>query len=144
MSIKILYGSETGNSINLADKAAANFKAAGKEAEVLDMGQVSFDSLKGYESVIVITSTFGDGEPPFNAATLHEELKSKNGEELKDLKFAVYALGQSFYPLFAQTGVDFDEYLENNGASRIKEVFKSDDDFEETFEPWLEEVKKSI
>lgn len=144
MNIKIIYGSETGNSINLAEKAKEILSLDGDDVEILDMSDVSFDNLKTYENVLVLTSTFGDGEPPFNAANLHEELKNKSGDELRNIKFAVYALGQSHYLLFAKTGEDFDEYLSNNGANRVKEVFKSDDDFDETFEPWLAEVKKSL
>lgn len=144
MDFKILYGSETGNSINLAEKAKDILSLDGNDVESIDMSEVSFDKLKTYKNVLVITSTFGDGEPPFNAANLHEELKNKRGDELKGVSFAVYALGQSHYPLFAQTGLDFDEYLHNNGAKRIRNVLKSDDDFEETFESWLNDVKNKV
>ena len=141
MDIKILFGTETGNSSMLADKAKDILSADGITAEVLDMGDVDFEKLKTFENVIIITSTFGDGEPPFNATALHEELQGKTGNELQNTKFAVFALGQSIYEKFAQTGIDFHNFMLANGATAVAELAKSDDDFDETFEPWLNEIK---
>lgn len=141
MSIKILYGSETGNSADLANQAEGILTSAGLDAQVFDMAGVSFDDLKGFEKVLIVTSTFGDGEPPFNATNLYNELQNNTGQDLTNLKYAVFALGQSIYPQFAKTGFDFHEFLAENGAKSVKEVQTSDDDFYTTFEPWLNEVK---
>ena len=141
MDIKILFGTETGNSSMLADKAKILLENSGITAEVLDMADVDFEKLKTFENVIIITSTFGDGEPPFNATSLYEELKAKRGSELENTKFAVFALGQTIYEKFAQTGIDFHNFLTANGAKPVAEITKSDDDFDETFEPWLNEIK---
>ncbi len=141
MDIKILFGTETGNSSMLADKAKVLLAADGITAEVLDMSDVDFARLKTFENVIIITSTFGDGEPPFNATALYEELKSISGDELSHTKFAVFALGQTIYEKFAQTGIDFHNFMIANGATPVMEVTKSDDDFDDTFEPWLHKVK---
>ena len=141
MDIKILFGTETGNSSMLADKAKLLLEASGITAEVLDMGDVDFAKLKTFENVIIITSTFGDGEPPFNATALYEELQASTGDELTNTKFAIFALGQTIYEKFAQTGIDFHNFLTANGAKPVAELAKSDDDFDETFEPWLNEIK---
>ena len=141
MDIKILFGTETGNSSMLADKAKVLLDASGFTAEVLDMSDVDFARLKTFENVIIITSTFGDGEPPFNATALYEELKAASGDELSHTNFAVLALGQTIYEKFAQTGIDFYNFMVANGAKPVTELAKSDDDFDETFEPWLNEIK---
>ena len=141
MDIKILFGTETGNSSMLADKAKVILNADGITAEVLDMTDVDFDKLKTFKNVIIITSTFGDGEPPFNATSLHEQLQNHTGTELENTKFAVFALGQTIYEKFAQTGIDFHNFMVANGAKPVADIKTSDDDFDETFEPWLNEVK---
>lgn len=62
MKVNILYGSETGNSENLAGTAANELKKAGFEAEVQDMSGVRAADLENMTRLLVITSTWGDGE----------------------------------------------------------------------------------
>src|SRR5690606_19745514 len=72
--LTILFGSQTGTAESLAKKAA---KEAGKRnfaATVLDMAQTDLVKLAGEKNVLVITSTYGDGEPPDNAKALHAAL----------------------------------------------------------------------
>lgn len=110
MKVNILYGSETGNSENLAGTAANELKKAGFEAEVQDMSGVRAADLENMTRLLVITSTWGDGEPPSNAAELHDELSAAN-VNLSGLTYAVLGLGESYYDHFCQAAIDFDEYL---------------------------------
>ena len=141
MQINIIYGSETGNCESLAKDAQKFFVDNNISAIVEDMSDVTFDSLQSYQNLIVITSTWGDGEPPSNAIRLHDDLASAKDVDLSNLNYAVFAIGQSFYDYFCQAGKDFDEYLSNLGANRIKEITLCDDDFDEIFQPWLNTIK---
>lgn len=139
MKVNILYGSETGNSENLAGTAANELKKAGFEAEVQDMSGVRAADLENMTRLLVITSTWGDGEPPSNAAELHDELSAAN-VNLSGLTYAVLGLGKSYYDHFCQAAIDFDEYLAALGAERILELEKADGEFEDVFSVWIGNV----
>ncbi len=143
MEIKVLYGTETGNSEKLANDAKKYLDSNGFSAQVVDMGNVKIGDLASYEAALLITSTWGDGEPPANAENLYNELQNSSAD-LSNLKYGVFAIGESFYEKFCQVGIDFDEYLAKNGAKRILPVEKSDNDFDDRFPTWIEQVKNSL
>ncbi len=144
MKIKILFGSETGNSEGLAQGAKKDLENSGYNAEILDMSDVTISALERYEYILIVTSTWGDGEPPTNAEKLYNELSEAADVDLSKLNYAVFAIGQSFYSNFCKAGVDFDKFLHKFGAKRILPIETSDDDFDEKFPTWLKEVKKSL
>lgn len=143
MTVTIIFGSETGTCENLASQAKSYFQKYNIEANVLDMNDVKAEDLKSFKNLLLITSTWGDGEPPTNAQGLYDELDETN-IDLAELSYAVFAVGQSFYDNFCRTGKDFDEFLSKLGAKRLAEVFLSDDDSDETFLPWIEKIKGTI
>ncbi len=144
MQIKILFGSETGNAEGLALEADKKLAEAGFLTEVIDMKAIAPEKLAEYENVLLITSTWGDGDPPDNAAKLYNELKCTTSNQLSNVNYAVFAIGQSFYEHFCKTGKDFDEFLEKHGAKRLLPVELSDDDYDVLFPQWLEKVIKNL
>lgn len=139
MKINVFWGSETGNAESLADDAVKALTAAGLEAEAVSLEDTSVDKLKELSHALIITSTWGDGEPPSNAINLHEEL-SETSESLENLSFSVLGIGQSFYDNFCQAAKDFDEYLAKAGAKRISELELCDDDYDDKFPVWIEKI----
>lgn len=137
MSVKILYGTETGNSESLANQAFEVLKKNGIDSEVLNMEDVSLNDLKGYKNVLIITSTWGDGDAPSNAADLLEELNSEQSSPLTELSYAVFGIGESIYDNFCQAAIDFDEILAKLGGKRLEEVQKSEDDNEANLDKWI-------
>ena len=75
--LTILFGSQTGTAESLAKKLAKQAGKRGFAANVLDMSQVNLEGLASHSNLLVITSTYGDGEPPDNAHELHVALKSQ-------------------------------------------------------------------
>lgn len=137
MSVKILYGTETGNSESLANQAFEVLKKNGIDSEVLNMEDVSLNDLKGYKNVLIITSTWGEGDAPSNAADLLEELNSEQSSPLTELSYAVFGIGESIYDNFCQAAIDFDEILYKLGGERLEEVQKSEDDNEANLDKWI-------
>ncbi len=135
--LTILFGSQTGTAESLAKKAA---KEAGKRnfaATVLDMGQTDGAKLAGEKNVLVITSTYGDGEPPDNAKTLHAALSA--GEvSLAGVRFSVCGLGDTNYAQFCRCAKEFDAWMEKAGATRVAERGECDVEYEEKFAAWLD------
>ena len=69
--ILILYGTETGNSELLAMDAEKMAKDNGLEPTINGMDEVSVAEIQEHNNLIVVCSTWGDGEQPDNACLLY-------------------------------------------------------------------------
>ncbi|MGB0370475.1 MAG: sulfite reductase subunit alpha [Opitutales bacterium] len=144
VSATILFGTQTGNAEMLASQAAKKLKASGVDAKAVDMDGFDASTLTTEENLIVITSTYGDGEPPDNAAELHATLMSDDAPKLESTSFAVFGLGDTSYPDFNQCAKDFDASLERMGGKRIIDRVDADVEFEDVFEEWLKKLGESL
>ena len=142
-NITVLYGTESGNSEMLADKFVKAAKKKGHKAKLTNMADISPKDLIGLETLIVIVSTWGDGEPPESAESFHQEFM-KGGVDLKGVEFSVCALGDTSYDQFCQTGIDFDTQLEKLGATRIVDRTDCDVDFDDAYASWEKAVWEKL
>jgi len=117
--ITILWGSQTGNAENLSKKTGKALAKVGFSPEIVDMAAYDKEKLATEEDLLIITSTYGDGDPPDNAMDLHAWLMSDAAPKLEGLKYSVLALGDTDYPDFCICGIEFDERLEALGAERM-------------------------
>ncbi|MEC4748847.1 sulfite reductase subunit alpha [Methylomicrobium sp. Wu6] len=138
--INILYGSQTGNAESVANDAATIAKAHGLKPVVKGMDEIEAETLTGMESLLVITSTYGEGEMPDNAQMLWDAVKDEAMPRLEKLQYSVLALGDTSYDLFCQAGKEWDQRLAELGAQRIYERTDCDVDFEEPAEAWIKAV----
>lgn len=134
--LTVLYGTESGNSEALADRAVKEAKRCGFQAVMKNMSDLSPADLAKVPNLLVIISTWGDGEPPETAVTFYKEFM-ESGAALADVRFSVCALGDTSYEKFCQTGKDIDARLEILGAHRVADRQDCDVDFEEPFTAWL-------
>jgi len=134
--LTILFGSQTGTAEGLAKKAAKEAGRRGFAASVLDMAQTDVAKLAQEKNLLVIVSTYGDGEPPDSAKSLHTQLASL-GAQLPSVRYSVCALGDTNYSQFCKCGADFDTFLEKSGAARLTPRTDCDLDYEEKFATWL-------
>jgi sulfite reductase (NADPH) flavoprotein alpha-component len=134
--LTILYGSQTGTAESLAKKLSKEAGKRGFVPAILDMAQTDPAKLANEKNLLVITSTYGDGEPPDSAKALHAALKD-GAHTLSGVRFSVCALGDTNYTLFCQAGKDFDAFLEKHGATRVHPRTDCDVDYEEPFGTWL-------
>lgn len=142
--ITVLYGSHTGNSKKIAERAVEQAQARGFEVDLQDMNDYNARRLKDERALLVIVSTHGEGEPPIAAEAFHEFIHSKRAPKLDQTKFAVLALGDSSYAYFCQTGKEFDEQFAKLGATRLVERVDCDVDFEADAEQWIANVLAKI
>jgi len=138
--VTILWGSQTGNAEGLAKKLVKTFKKGNFEPEVFDMAAYDKGRLPQEKNLLIITSTYGDGEPPDNAAELYNWLLSEAPPRLEGVQFSVLALGDTNYPDFCKCGIDFDNRLAQLGASRIFDRIDSDVDYDGPFKQWSEGI----
>jgi len=141
MAVTILWGSQTGNSQALGKKLSKSLTAKGYCPTLRDMAEVSSADLAELTNVLIITSTYGDGEPPDNAAALHAELGAADAPPLASVNFAVLALGDSNYPDFCKCGHDFHERLTALGAKPLIPIVESDVDYDKPFASWIAQLE---
>ncbi|SHE20566.1 diflavin oxidoreductase [methanotrophic endosymbiont of Bathymodiolus puteoserpentis (Logatchev)] len=139
-TITILYGSQTGNSESVANDAAQVAKAHGLNTKVLGMDEIERDAFINLEYLLIITSTYGEGDMPDNAQMLWEAISSDDSISLANMKYSVLALGDTSYDLFCQAGIDWDQCLTKLGATCLVERVDCDVDFDEAAESWISNV----
>jgi sulfite reductase (NADPH) flavoprotein alpha-component len=138
--ITVLFGSQTGNAEKLARVLHTRLVNAGFPARVEGMGSYKTSQLKRDNLILIIVSTYGEGDPPDNALAFHEFLLGKKAPSLDGTRFSVLALGDSSYEHFCKTGRDIDGRLAELGASRLLPRSDCDVDYEEAAEEWMENV----
>ena len=143
-AITLLYGSETGNAQGLAEIFEERLSNIGHNVTLKAMDEFKPKNLKNVEDLFIITSTQGEGDPPDNAAELHEFIHDRKAPKLEGVRFSVLALGDQTYEFFCQTGKDFDKKLEELGAERLYERVDCDVDYEEDAEKWMANVINTI
>ncbi|MHA3769957.1 assimilatory sulfite reductase (NADPH) flavoprotein subunit [Verrucomicrobiota bacterium sgz303538] len=140
----LLYGSQTGTAEGLAKKTAKEAEKRGFAPKVVSMEKFESVDLAKEENVLVITSTYGDGEPPDNAQGFWNYLKSDTAPKLNRLHFSVLALGDTNYPAFCQFGKECDARLEALGAQRVHPRIDCDVDYEEPAKAWTDGVFQAL
>jgi sulfite reductase (NADPH) flavoprotein alpha-component len=143
-TLTILYGSQTGNAEELAEKLADKANGHGIKASVIDMAAYKPKQLKKEQHLAVLSSTHGEGDPPDNALDFYEFLQSRKAPKLGDLQYSVLSLGDSSYEFFCQTGKDFDSRLSDLGAKAIVPRVDCDVDYDDAAEAWIEELVNAL
>jgi sulfite reductase (NADPH) flavoprotein alpha-component len=135
--LHILYGSQTGNSESIANDAAAAAKTHGLLPVVKSMDEVEANALAQMEYLLIVTSTYGEGEMPDNAQMLWDAVNADGSLRLGNIQYSVLALGDTSYDLFCQAGINWDQKLAELGAKRIYDRVDCDVDFETPAENWI-------
>lgn len=138
--LNILFGTQTGNAEALAMDIAAAARTQGMQPAVMALDDVSMERLGSMKRVIVVTSTYGEGEMPDNAQLFWEALAADGAPRLEAMNFAVLALGDTGYDGFCQAGKLIDTRFEQLGGKRMKTRIDCDIDFEDAAAAWIDET----
>ena len=142
--VTILVGSQTGNSEALGKKLNKAMAKLNFTPTLSDLGSYDKAQLQQEQNVLIITSTYGDGEPPDNAADFHEWILSDAAPKLEGVNFSILALGDSEYPDFCKCAIQFDERFEQLGATRIFPRIDCDVDFDDPYDEWKKGVLDAL
>jgi sulfite reductase (NADPH) flavoprotein alpha-component len=134
--VNVYYGTETGNSEAVARQTAKFLQSRGFESQAISLSKISSSALAAEAYALVVTSTFGDGDPPDTAKAFYTELHAPDHPRLPDLRYSVLALGDRNYERFCQCGKDIDARLETLGGQRIYQRVDCDVDYESAVEAW--------
>ncbi len=144
LRIPVLYASQSGNSEGLAEDFSEQLSAAGFDAPCLSTEDHEEFDLTKEKFVILISSTWGEGDPPDNAIEFWKKLQAENHPALENLSYSVLALGDSNYLDFCAQGKAFDERFMALGAKRLIPRVDCDTDFEEPAAEWFASVSAKI
>ena len=136
-SLTILFGSQTGTAEKLARRIAKEAGKRGFAPTIHDLGTYPLASLATEPNLLLITSTYGDGEPPDNARTFGAALNAEAAPRLAGVRFSVCGLGDTNYPKFCGFAREVDARLEQLGATRVAARAECDVDYESAFATWL-------
>jgi sulfite reductase (NADPH) flavoprotein alpha-component len=139
-TLTILYGTETGNAAELAKALAASAKESGLATEAVDMASYKPRKLGEEQDLLVIVSTYGEGDPPQPAVGFFEFLEGRRAPRLESLRFAVLALGDSTYEFYCEAGKRIDRRLEELGGQRLAPRVDCDVDYDDAAAAWSGEV----
>ncbi|MFT5824696.1 MAG: sulfite reductase (NADPH) flavoprotein alpha-component [Yoonia sp.] len=135
-TLTVLFGSESGNAESLADQTVKAATKLGFKAKAVSMGDIKPDKLKGTENLLVIVSTWGEGDPPENAVDFIEAFMGDKAPKLEGTRFSVLSLGDTSYEHFCKMGIDIDARLEALGAQRVYDRKDCDVDFDDDYAAW--------
>uniref|UniRef100_H0WZD7 Nitric oxide synthase n=1 Tax=Otolemur garnettii TaxID=30611 RepID=H0WZD7_OTOGA len=139
----ILFATETGKSEALARDLGALFSCA-FNPKVLCMDDYRLSSLEEEQLLLVVTSTFGNGDCPGNGEKLKKSLFLLK-ELTNKFRYAVFGLGSSMYPQFCAFAHDIDQKLAHLGASQLAPTGEGDElcGQEEAFRSWAVQTFKA-
>jgi sulfite reductase (NADPH) flavoprotein alpha-component len=132
----ILFGSQTGTAETIAKQIAKESKSRGCNSRVVDAAEHDKIDWKMETNLLVITSTYGDGDMPDNAQAFWDWLQTDAAKNLSHLNYSVLALGDTNYEQFCAAGKKIDARLEVLGAKRIHPLADCDLDYETKVKTW--------
>ncbi len=128
----IAYGSESGNAKQLAEELFQQLDSSHSPL-LMTLNEVDLDALQENDTLLIITSSFGDGEPTGNAELFYEKLIA---QPLIQCKFAVFGLGDVSYSQFCGFSIAVDKCLRECGAFPIAQRVDADTHYRYFFEQW--------
>ncbi|WP_190123910.1 sulfite reductase subunit alpha [Streptomyces inusitatus] len=139
-TVDVLFGTQTGNAEFLAGELVAGARARGLGGAATALDDVTPERLAAMSHLIVVVSTYGEGEMPDNAGLFWEALQAESAPRLEGLRYAVLGLGDRGYDDFCQAAKLLDTRLEQLGATRLHDRVDCDVEFEEPAAAWTASV----
>jgi flavodoxin len=125
MNIAVAFATLSGNTLTVASEIDRYLSELGHTVTQFDVLETSADQLKHFDVVFIGSSTYGTGElnPISEMFFATAEAGSHHCEHTK---FAIFALGDSSYPNFAESGKIILKELQRMEASIILPILTLD------------------
>ncbi|ART72993.1 nitric oxide synthase [Mycobacterium dioxanotrophicus] len=126
-TVTILYGTESGNSEMVADDVCTALERTGIKSEVFDMETYDVADLGARKLVIVVSSTYGEGDLPQTALPFFDTLNEVR-PDLSSTRFAAFGLGDSTYETYNRGIARLVAAFTDLGATQVAETGYHDAD----------------
>jgi sulfite reductase (NADPH) flavoprotein alpha-component len=133
----ILFATESGNAETLAASVRKAAQKLGFAPRVADVATISVAEAARAENLLMIASTWGEGDPPQRAADFYQAILAPDAPRFDKTRFSVLALGDRAYVNFCSTGRIFDERFAALGAKRLAPVLECDVDYAAAANGWI-------
>lgn len=121
----IVYGSTTGSTELLAGYVAQGMHEAGDDVTVLNVADVDVSELIDYDTILLGSSTWGDGELQDDFIGFYDDME---GLSLLGKRAAAFGPGDSSYPQFCLAVDVLEDRLRECRATIIAPALKIDGD----------------
>jgi sulfite reductase alpha subunit-like flavoprotein len=142
--IYILYGSQTGNSENIAKNLEDIFLENKNKVKIFSLNNTINLDFKDSIYVFIICSTTGNGDPPLNADKWWRYIKNRNLDKnkFKDIPYAVLGLGDTNYDKFCYMGKSIDKRINELGGIRTLNIYCADEacDMDDVIDNWIKNI----
>jgi len=142
--LTILYGTESGNAEALAGASRKVAQRLGFAAKTIDMADATPELVAASENLLVIASTWGEGDPPQRAEAFQAALLADAAPRFDRVRYAVLALGDRAYAKFCETGRVLDERLAALGGTRVADRVECDLDYEAPAKAWIDASLRAL
>jgi sulfite reductase (NADPH) flavoprotein alpha-component len=136
--LTILFGTESGNAEALSAQARKAATKLGFAPKVIDMADFTPAQAASVENLLIVASTWGEGDAPQRAVDFYEALMADDAPRFEKTRFAVLALGDRAYAQYCEIGRRIDERLGTLGGIRITDRIDCDLDYETPATGWID------
>lgn len=133
--ILIGYGSESGNARALATRLGEQGFLQPYRPQVMELNDLLQAQPGERDLLLILTSSFGDGEPPANAEHFLAQLDLFSAAD--SLRYAIFGLGDTAYPRFCGFSKQLDTALTARRACAMINRVDADASYDNFFARWL-------
>src|SRR5690606_28773170 len=137
----ILVGSETGTTFDFATRFYNALTNSGKQVFMTELNNYSVYAKAKH--LIILTATYGEGEPPTNARKFETLLKTVN--QPNKIDFSVVGFGSLEYPNYCEFAIEVDSLLQNkNEFQPVLQLYKIDNSDFTDFQKWAKKWSDAV
>ena len=138
----ILVGSETGTTFDFATRLYNALTDSGKQVFLDELNNYSV--YKNAKHLIILTATYGEGEPPTNARKFETLLKTVRQPSI--INYCIVGFGSLEYPNYCEFAIEVASLLQTkNEFHPVLPLYKIDNadftDFQKWAKKWSEAIK---
>lgn len=137
----ILVGSETGATFDFAKRLYTSLNAAGKKVYLTEMN--NYFSFAKAKHIIILTSTYGEGEPPCNARKFKAIFPTI--QQPNKIQYSVVGFGSLEYPDYCKFAIQVDALLQTHlDFQPLLPLCKINNANFTAFENWVKQLSEQI